>query len=244
MRLVALVHVEDHGGHAFERARVLERTDIDGAIGQASGELGGELLRAILAAADQGITGIALDQVRRGERLQHRGDGPSNDPRDLLGQRALMAAGKDAVLREPEIAGDAQDGRRPDRRSELPCGLEGGIRLDGEDNEIGFRDDVLVAAAGDAELRCGRLRSLGVPRADEDLILPGLVESFCECAPERAGAADDRNLHANATASRATSARRLRAAASRISVFVTTGRTPVLESASASAASFSSMTSA
>src|SRR2546429_416298 len=150
MRLVAPVHVEDHGGHAFERARGLERTDIYGAIGPASGE----------------------------------------------------------------------------------------------HDEIGVRDNVRVAAAGDAELRRGRLRSLGVPRADEDLILPGLVESFCECAPERAGASDDRNLHANATASRATSARRLRAAASLISVFVTTGRTPVLESASASAASFSSMTSA
>ena len=156
-----------------------------------------------------------------------------------------MAPGKHAFLGEPQVAGDAENGSRGDRRSELFRGLERRIRLDRQHDEVCIGDDVLVATtASEAEPSGGSLRSLGIPRADEDLVLPDLVESLCECAPERAGAADDRNLHANATASSAASARRLRAPASRMSVCVTIGRTPVFETASASAASSSSITSA
>src|SRR5207249_6824467 len=112
------------------------------------------------------------------------------------------------------------------------------------DDQLRVADDVLVATALDAELPGHGACTVGVARADDDVIHPELGEPLCERAAECTGAADDRNFHASATAFSAASASARRAAASRMSVFVTSGRTPSSATASASAASASSSTRA
>src|SRR5207253_1995424 len=122
--------------------------------------------------------------------------------------------------------------------------LERRVRLDREDDDVRVADHVLVAAPLDAEFLGRRACAVGVARADDDVVLAELGQTLGERAPERAGAADDRNSHARATAFRAASASSRRAVASRISVLATIGRTPSSATASASAASASSSTSA
>jgi hypothetical protein len=119
VRLVGLVDVEDDGGHSFEGSRVLQRARIDGAVGDTPGQFQRQGLCLVGAAADERIPGIAIRQVRRGERLQAGGDGRSQDLGDLLCQRALVPAGQNALRREAEVARNAEDGRRPDRGRQL-----------------------------------------------------------------------------------------------------------------------------
>ena len=56
-----------------------------------------------------------------------------------------MAAGQNSFAGEAQVAGDAENGSRADRRRQLGRGLECRIRLDREYDEVGVRDDVLVA---------------------------------------------------------------------------------------------------
>src|SRR3954447_6641952 len=191
--------------------------------------------------ADERVARISLDHVRRRERLKARRNRSAKEARDLLGQRALVPAGKNTVVREAEIARDAENRRLANRLRKLRRRLERRIRLHGQDDEVDIADDILVPPAADAELSRHCLRALAIARADEDVVLGYLRKPGRERAAERAGAADDRDLHASATASSAASARARRDAASRISVFVTIGRTP---SASIWCASASSTTSA
>ena len=101
-----------------------------------------------------------------------------------------------------------------------------------EHDQVDPCDRVRVAPALHAELRTCSPSALGVARADDHLVTL-LGEPARERSAELPGAPDDRDLHAASTAS----ARRRRASASDISVFVTTGRTARFSTSWASASS-------
>src|SRR6476659_3049484 len=111
-----------------------------------------------------------------------------------------MTSRQDAACGEPQVARDAENRGLADCLCKLARGRQRRVGLHGEHDDVDAVDDLIVAAAGDAELRCSLLRSLGVPRADQYLVLADLVETFGERSTERTGPADDGDLHANATA--------------------------------------------
>ena len=92
--LVALVHVDDHRGHAFECARARQRPTVDGAAGdEPSREVERELLRlGVISAHERVLLGGRLGEVRGGERVQPGGDGRIELVLDPLGDGRRLAA--------------------------------------------------------------------------------------------------------------------------------------------------------
>src|SRR5439155_16337738 len=113
--------------------------------------------------------------------------------------------------------------------------------LDGQDDQVGVLDDLLVAAAANAELDRAPPAALMLARADGDVDVK-VAEPGCQGTSEGARAADDRDLHPVGTRPRTVSTSACRASGSDMSVRVTSGRTPRSATASASSASASSRT--
>ena len=165
-----------------------------------------------------------------GERLQAGRDRAPDDLAQILGERARVAAGQHACVREDKVARNAEHRRVADRVDQLARRVERRVRLRREHDEVGALNDLLVAPTLDAELDRPLLAALGVARADVD-VLAERAEPARQRAPEGTGPADDRDLHTG-TASTASASRR-RAAASLISVCVTIVGIPASSSASA-----------
>src|SRR2546429_2216345 len=237
---VLLVDVQDHRGHRLERPRVGERAGVESpAADESARELERGLLRALVVAADQRvlIRQLVRGEIDRGDRLQARGDRGLDRLGELLGQRPLVTGGQDAMLGEDDVACDAEHRRRPDRHVQLAGRVDRGVRLDGEDDEAGALEDLLVAAAADAELDPPFPAPLMLARANRDAETEA-TEPRGKRTPEGAGAAEDRDFHAG-TSPRTVSTSACLASGSDISVRVTTGRTPRSATAAASSASAS-----
>ena len=251
VRLVALVHVQDHRSHALERPRVLERADVDGASGHdVPGELERELLGAGVVAADRARRpGRLSTRVRRRERLQSRRD-------------RGRARSAHALPRASPGVGPGERPRRVKRRSlatqssgvvaDRVCQLARRSRASHSDLTASTTRSApattsAFAAARDAELGA---RSPGARSASREPTSTSSLPISCESlararARRRPVPPTIATLHANATASSARFGEpSARAPRSCINVRVTTGRTPELRNGSASAASSSSSTSA
>src|SRR5205085_1979797 len=137
---VALVDGQDHRGHGLERPRVCERAGVERtAADELARELERRFLRARVVAADQCVL---VEQLFRGEidrrdGLQARRDGRFDRLGELLGQRPLVTRRQDAAVGEEDVARDTEHGRGADCPLQLAGGVDRGVRLDGEDDEVG-----------------------------------------------------------------------------------------------------------
>src|SRR6266566_4666410 len=171
---VPLVDVQDHRGHRLECTRIRERAGVEGpAVDELPGQLEGRLLGPRIVSGDQRVL---IGHLVRGEPdcregLQTRSDGRLDRFGELLGERALVPPRQDAALGEKEVAGDAKHGRLADRLRQLSGGVEGRVRPDRENDEVGVLDDLLVAAAAHPELDGALPPPLLVARANCDVEL-------------------------------------------------------------------------
>jgi len=167
----------------------------------------------------------ALPAAKRCSPRRRRPERSARPPR----QRALMTPGRTpSFLNLRSLARRTASSRSPKR---APCGLEVASDLTASTTRSAS-ETMSCCGPRDAELRCGRLRSLA--SLDRRGSHPSrLVESFASARPN-APCLRRSHLHANATASRATSAKPSCGCVVHQRVR-DDRRTPVLESASASA---------
>ena len=229
VRLVAPVHVHDHGGHPLERARARERAGVERAAGdEPAGELERELLRARRRRRRRARPRPA---ARLGERSRRRASAGRRRParRAVLrsARRATSASGvglhavrrRSASSRATERSGVAPIASRSSRGGvERRLGLRRRARR-GRRRGRRRRSSRPSTPSGRGRLA----RAVGVARADHDLVARR-DEPLRERAAEAARAAEDRDLHAARPRARPRRAG-ARASASVISVRVTTRRT-------------------
>ena len=174
--------------------------------GEPRGELEAECLRVGVVAADECVlVGRLLGaEARRRERVEARDDRGGDFRLDALGERERLRRREHAVLREPELRGDRENGRFADRVPKLARGVERRLGVDGEHDEVGVRARLAVRLADAVDLERGGGRALGIPRAD-DHVETRRVEPCCERPAERARPTDHGYAHA---ASRTASASR------------------------------------
>ena len=109
-------------------------------------------------------------------------------------------------------------------------GVDRSLRLRGEDDEVGLATGVGVGGARNADSGGSLGGAIGVTRADHDVVSRG-GEALAERETEASRAADDRDPHRDASST--TSARRLAASRSVISVSAITSGTSASAGASA-----------
>ena len=147
VRLVALVDVHDHGGHALERAGARERAGVDRAAGR---DLPASSSTSALASASSPQTSVSSSGASSPPRFEAASEcRPAIDRAvdhvlDPLGDRRRLGGREDALLREGELGGDREHGRRADRLAQRAGRLDGAVRLRREHDEVGRAGGILV----------------------------------------------------------------------------------------------------
>ena len=138
---VALVEVHDHRREALERASARERAGVE----RAAGRRGSRRARARAPSRPRRRRRRTRPRPaaprRRGVEAASEWS-PASDRAvelglDSLGERRRVARGQDARRREAQLGGDGEHRRRADRVAQLACGVERGLGLRREDDEVG-----------------------------------------------------------------------------------------------------------
>src|SRR5207344_1969551 len=98
---------------AFQRTRTRERPGVECPSGrETTRELEPESLRVGVVATDQRVLVARMvgSEARCGERMESGGDGPVELGLDSLRERQCMRRRKDAVLRDPKLRRDREQG--------------------------------------------------------------------------------------------------------------------------------------
>src|SRR5262249_57337730 len=114
--------------------------------GDALGEIEADRLRVSVVATDECVLVGRLrpGQGRRSERVQTCDDGRFELVLDALGERSSLVVRQDANLREAELRGNRENGRVANDSAQLSRGVERGVGVDREDDEVGVGARLVV----------------------------------------------------------------------------------------------------